>query len=744
MITQALSAEEFTTHLADSDDLAENELRSHVAGRHEEIWRAVEDEEQAYVTARRRWRRLRPLGWVLIAALTVLVLAFGALVAAVTLDSVFPEVLHLDGKLVTLLLVATLVGSWAFEWLEKQRTRTSDAGHMATTTFMRLEEELYVRGVAPVMRDLFPQAEWALTMRAGPAPGLADLASVRFEVPTRSSEGLGALLRDLRSGAIGVAGARGAGKTTLIDSVCAGRTQVFEHGHVGVRVSAPVRYDARDFVVHLLARACEVVIDDPELLTRLRNDSLRELMSRDRRRRLLLLSTLTTLFATAALLSGLDVHVTDQTGRTLVLGGLALLLAFVAWDYMTHGRRPRLTPLPLRRPPTFTGSTFMRALKQVGWIYVMVFRRALGLLHDPVRERALTLYVDTKLQQSYSSGWSGSLDLPLGGGLGAESNMTWAQVPMTLPDLVAQLRDFLQYVTESRGVPVIVGIDELDKMQSTEEAHAFLNGIKSIFGVPGVYFLVSVSQDAMSGFERRGLPFRDVFDSSFDEVVEARYLGLDETGHLLRRRVVGMPTSFHALCHCLSGAVPRDVIRVARSVIAEVRGTESRPGDGHLASVATQLVRAELRSKCRATAIAVGGCAERDGRPAALGYVATVEALAEEEDGLDARALLATANGFGGTAAGRLESSDGQRGAHASPADLAAELNAFVRYCAVVLLLFGEGVTSTSLSEANGRGAFELLAKARQGFVLDPTVASMRLDAVCAPGMALAGEAPPA
>ncbi|WP_207780816.1 hypothetical protein [Caulobacter radicis] len=59
----------------------------------------------------------------------------------------------------------------------------------------------------------------------------------------------------------------------------------------------------------------------------------------------------------------------------------------------------------------------------------------------------------------------------------------------------------------------MIGIDELDKLKSSKEAEQFLNGVKSVFNIPGCYFLISVSEHALATFERRGLGFRDAFDS---------------------------------------------------------------------------------------------------------------------------------------------------------------------------------------------------------------------------------------
>ncbi|HKG01873.1 MAG TPA: hypothetical protein VKB03_01720 [Conexibacter sp.] len=732
---RVIADQEFASQLQEPDageeDLgprvAVDHLREHVEAASDEIWRIVQTQERDCVRDQAAWLRRRWRMWL------VLAIRFAAPVAAVLLAAltvywwIIEPVVDLPvgtfvASVTVLVSLAPLVVRFTESWLSSIR----HVQHAAKAAMTRLGDDLYTQGVAPVVRGFFPHDEWALTMSVGAVPGLADLASERFEVSTGSIEEMRDLLTTLDGGAIGIAGPRGAGKSTLIDSVCAGRTESFPEGHLGVRVSAPVNYDARDFVVHLLSRTCEEVIDDPEGLAKLRDDAMRDLLSRDLRRRMWLFAFLAMVFGIAAIVSSLGDVVSAQDARTILLASIAAGLALAAGAQLLRQAASLQPTLPSKRPlisitPDVGGLIGAAATGLAVSIFDLGSILVRGSV-DPVRERAVRLYQDTKLQQSYTSTWSGSIEMPLGASLGAEGSMSWAQVQLSLPELVEQLRSFLRGVAEQREAPVVIGIDELDKMRSSEEAQTFLNGIKSIFGVAGVYFLVSISQDAMSSFERRGLPFRDVFDSSFDEIVEARYLTFEETQRLLRRRVIGMPPSFHALCHCLSGAVPRDVIRVARSLVAELRASEELP------VVATRLVRAELRAKCRATAIAVNARGRSEGCAAVLEQAAATEALATPDVG--AAALFGMCRDFGRTDAARLERVTDADVAQRPLADLAAELNTFVRYCAVVLELFGTGVTVEALLQAADAGHFERLAEARQGFMLDYTVAWARLDRI--------------
>src|SRR5439155_21212139 len=119
---------------------------------------------------------------------------------------------------------------------------------------------------------------------------------------------------------------------------------------------------------------------------------------------------------------------------------------------------------------------------------------------------------------------------------------------------------------------------------------------------PHVYFLVSVSDEALTSFERRGLPLRDVFDSSFDEIIRVEPLRYEDSRRLLYRRVVGLTEPYIALCHCLSGGLARDLIRAARQVVRAAAaltatGPSPPPPDQVEASTAYLLLRDEPASR---------------------------------------------------------------------------------------------------------------------------------------------------
>ena len=206
---------------------------------------------------------------------------------------------------------------------------------------------------------------------------------------------------------------------------------------------------------------------------------------------------------------------------------------------------------------------------------------------------------DIRFQQSFSYGYSGKLSLPFAAEASVSAKEDLAQRQESFPEIVERFKLFLALAAEARD-QVVIGIDEMDKMESGEVATKFLNEIKGIFAVDRCFYLVSVSESAMSSFERRGLPFRDVFDSSFDEIITLAPLQLSRSKMVLRSHVVGLGPAYLDLCHCLSGGLPRDLLRVLRELTFH-----NHKGD--LQYVTKKLIKGELERKVEAATVSARG-----------------------------------------------------------------------------------------------------------------------------------------
>jgi hypothetical protein len=223
--------------------------------------------------------------------------------------------------------------------------------------------------------------------------------------------------------------------------------------------------------------------------------------------------------------------------------------------------------------------------------------------HGPADRSTVAAETRRHLEQlrylrTYTTSWSASLTprsfLTLARGYAKER----AEQPVTLPELVDQLRGYSgrvaawQQSAHGGEGRVVIGIDEVDKIRDSDRAEAFLNDIKAIFGVPGCLYIVTLSEDAMAGFARRTPSIRSTFDSAFDELVPVGPMAYRHSEQLLFKRVTGVPRPFIALCHVLAGGLPRDLVRAARALIDVTPAT----GEKALPDTAGDLISRELES----------------------------------------------------------------------------------------------------------------------------------------------------
>jgi hypothetical protein len=531
------------------------------------------------------------------------------------------------------------------------------------------------------------------------SPGLAELTDPKYMVSTSARSQLERRLRGMPGGSIGIAGPRGAGKTTLIRGFCGGGyVPANQRRLLPVFVSAPVEYDPRDFVLHLFSAFCRAVLPEDGGREDAALEDPTEIPG-DRRR-------WWPLARYGAYLSVVAASV----------GVLLILSAFVS-----AVRDLRLSP------PVFWGS----ALIVVAAALLLASRAAFirersrehelyGRRYETGRHAGCDLEAlarrwlrRVKFQQSYSSGWSGSLRLPLGLQGGVNATRTLAQQQLSLPDLVYHFRS----IVERAGLEyqVVIGIDELDKLESHEKAQNFLNEIKAVFGVEGCFYLISVSEDAMSSFERRGLPFRDAFDSALDEVVPVTYLDFDSSRLLVQRRVTGMSSLFIALCYCLAGGLARDLIRSARAIIELSDGIE---GPIRLGAITERVVHHELIRKLEAIALAVRSSDSDEPRTELLSWLRDLN-----PPGASVQSLLAECAAF---AALPMTGPNGRVGL-LGPSRLRLETVCFLYFATTVMEFFRTGLDRATLDAAEGLkerpGGLDQLAIARQTFSLDPKLA---------------------
>ncbi|MCW7990893.1 hypothetical protein XF35_38015 [Streptomyces platensis subsp. clarensis] len=482
--------------------------------------------------------------------------------------------------------------------------------------------------------------------------GLQETLTKERIVKTPAFDDLEAMIRQRREGSFGIAGPRGVGKSTLIkfftDDEPLGLDEddlrSLHKPRLGVEVSAPVKYEPREFVLHLYAKICRKLAGpdaDRDLesgWTRGPGRVVNPLVPLS----LAVVGSVTAVGGIALLVQAI-LRFTAPTlsltylGAALIGVAAILLTCFMVtvlpalrlvtpvsgwraplWPFMERVRRSdsgRLTRIALRYCLAFgfsaaTGLSLLTATGQrwPGTWYLVGGAGALAVglsllwiakqlayfprspskgfppsltpdfpLHSPdgrLSEHALDRLRRIHYQQTFTSERSmvarvgGSRQLPVGVDAGAKQGATWAERVKTYPEIVQELKDFLERVAQR--YQLIIAIDELDKIQTAESVEPFLNDIKGIFGADGCFYLVSVSEDAAASFERRGTPFRDVFDSSFDDVVSLERLSLPEAREILYGLLLGWTEPFVDLCFVLSGGLPRELHRSARTLVGRL------------------------------------------------------------------------------------------------------------------------------------------------------------------------------
>ncbi|MGV9365771.1 hypothetical protein [Amycolatopsis sp. NPDC003731] len=512
---------------------------------------------------------------------------------------------------------------WArLSWEARRlRARIDRRGH-------RLDWRQAVRDdvVTPYVREWIngakePTFDTFLTLRDGSA-----LLSQARDSPLVQTESIEAFRRELcrpDPGAVGIAGPRGAGKTTLLERALDNAfTPADQPPFLTVVASAPARYDAREFILHLYAITCRSVLrtagpderrpaeSEDELVWR-RLQRRESLLARLRRLgRVVAISTVLSAVAGAITVFALDLVGASRSVAVARINAMAEGLLTTPLDYLS----PWHWDLALQISATllFGYALFRpvwlitRSLVHGGKVLLLGDRRHRVHRYSGRDHRALCALARHDLRQvrflqTRTEGWSGKLST---GGLfemGLTRTIARAERPLTHPEIVDDYRRLLDRVVSVLAPDdisgVIVAIDELDKLADPAQAREFIDEIKGVFGVSRCLFVVSVSEDALTSFHRRGIPVRDAFDSAFTNVIRIDPFTLDDARAWLAKRAFGIPEPFIHLCYCLSGGLPRELRRVAVALYDLHLG--GKPGKD-LATIASSLVTADLTAKCTA------------------------------------------------------------------------------------------------------------------------------------------------
>lgn len=369
------------------------------------------------------------------------------------------------------------------------------------------------------------------------APTLVELSTAKIASSRTHSEVID-FIRSHETSAIGIAGSRGSGKTTLMEAVRTADGLASHHVHL----TAPVRYEPLDFARRLFADVAHEIVGKSEHPVESAHAAHHRRFTRQRMVRDVFTLAVLCVLAGVVFLWGLDNYDWAWDWRTTVgFAGAAVLVVVISTTVVSLGR-------------TMARSAGVRSV-----------------LFDAPRSVRLAAEALDDLVWSREEGQKETGSANLLGGLftvGGEDNVTRKRRELSQPELVARFQEMLtQFSQDQSGNRFVIFIDELDKLDDIDDLVNAINGIKDLLHLPGVHFVVSVSVDALVRFEERGLAARDAFDSAFDTVIRMRPLTLDESRGILSSRAANFPAVLVLCCHAWSGGLARDLLRTARRCV---------------------------------------------------------------------------------------------------------------------------------------------------------------------------------
>jgi hypothetical protein len=457
-----------------------------------------------------------------------------------------------------------------FFWIPQYLIRTRVAAELQEKWLSESVDAVILPELFQAINDLLGDESGKL-FAAGDTDELRRLHDLDLLVPTRSERHLQNTLSRVDGASVAISGPRGVGKSTLLRSLT-------ENGdYFAFSVSAPADYVPKEFLVELFQRLCErYIIYQGHTYTSRKLGRRRRWFPRIRLAgalRIALAVLLAGLLAWS--LSGYVVPVVDRTiDFALDAAGAAGGFARDVWDGYRWQCQTVLAFIAFKVWPK------RRSWRLRGGVEPALVSKARGYL--------------LQLQVEHTKTWGAGASVPVlqGGAFTRGGQLKY--LPWTMPELVGHLRRFLTEIAQDeagRGRPVIVGIDEVDRISSLEQAERFVSEIKAIFGVDNCFFLVSVADEVTSIFARRAIAGRSMFDNAFDEIVTMEPLAIEEARDLLQKRVLGLTDPFVYLIYTVSGGIPRELLRVTRRLVETNAENEGRL---RLTDLADALVRKEL------------------------------------------------------------------------------------------------------------------------------------------------------
>ncbi|WP_169923756.1 P-loop NTPase fold protein [Propionicimonas paludicola] len=366
--------------------------------------------------------------------------------------------------------------------------------------------------------------------------------------------------------ALGLAGQRGIGKTTILQHLA--RTTTLGGG-LAVMVTVPVLYEPEALVRRIYGEFLRQARVEAGRLTLLNTDQ-----PRVRARTSVLTATTIAGVVTAAV--GTALFVSPDSFRSWFSDPVqATAITLIASGYVLALFQPIQSFARRQRRPEARSDSGASRLEQV-------LDEAAGLLQW-TQERSYGDEISTELPARLLTSSN-------------SASVKHTERPIGRPELAQHFRRTVEeYATRSgpNGRRVLICVDELDKIEQSSGALQLVNELKDLMHVGGTHFLLSVSEDALRGFSLRGVHVRDAVDSTFDEVFEVRGLTAAESHAVIVQRAPEFPPPLTRFCHAWSLGVPRDLLRAARHCIAV--GAANKAARRQLGDLVRDVVTSDVR-----------------------------------------------------------------------------------------------------------------------------------------------------
>lgn len=161
--------------------------------------------------------------------------------------------------------------------------------------------------------------------------------------------------------------------------------------------------------------------------------------------------------------------------------------------------------------------------------------------------------------------------------IGTRDGVELTRWPYTLVTLIQDIRAFAIQVSDTFG-KIYIGVDELDKINDTVEFRSMLRGIKGIFGIPGVCYVLTVSDEALRSFHLRRFGMRDELDSAFREIINIEPLSITMCARVLRRRNVELGSKQLRLLSIMAGDNTRELMRLTYDYLQWIEESDFSEG----------------------------------------------------------------------------------------------------------------------------------------------------------------------